>query len=46
MLIAISAWATQPLGVRLMDLNESSELKTIFNSEKGKVRVITILSPT
>ena len=46
LLVALSASATQPLGVRLMDLNEGSELKALFNSERGKVRVVVILSPT
>lgn len=36
----------QPMGVRLMDINDSGELKTLFNAEKGKVRLVAILSPT
>ncbi len=31
---------------RLMDVNDSNQLKTLFNSEKGKVRLVVILSPT
>jgi hypothetical protein len=46
LLVALSAGATQPLGVRLMDINDSSELKAIFSSEAGKVRAVVILSPT
>ena len=41
---SLPAWAQ--MGARLMDMNDSGEMKSLFNNEKGKVRLIAILSPT